>query len=113
MVTRKAGSGVIERGAAVFAALGDRTRLRLITRLGEEPRSSISRLTEGTTLTRQAVTKHLRVLRKAGLVRDVRRGRERLFEVRPGSIEDARRALETMSRQWDAALARLKAFVEK
>jgi DNA-binding transcriptional ArsR family regulator len=80
--------------------------------LSEEPRLSIARLTASSSLTRQAITKHLRVLRRAGLVRGVRRGRESLFELRPGALEDARHALDNIARQWDAALARLKSFVE-
>jgi DNA-binding transcriptional ArsR family regulator len=96
----------------MFAALGDETRLSLLTKLSEEPRLSITRLTAGSSLTRQAITKHLRVLRRAGLVRGVRRGRESLFEMRPGALDDARLTLERIARQWDAALARLKSFVE-
>ena len=67
-------------------------------------------LTEGSTLTRQAITKHLRVLQGAGLVQGARQGRESVFELEPDPLEEARRALENISRQWDDALARLKAF---
>jgi DNA-binding transcriptional ArsR family regulator len=74
---------------------------------------SIARLTRGSALTRQAITKHLRVLQKAGLVRGVRRGRELLFRLQPRRLDEARRALDRISRQWDEALARLKTFVEK
>lgn len=63
-------------------------------------------------MTRQAVTKHLRVLQGAGLVRNVRHGRESLFELDPAPIDEARAYLELVSRHWDNALARLKAFVE-
>lgn len=97
----------------VFAAFGDATRLALLTRLSGGSRHSIARLTEGSTLTRQAITKHLGVLRAAGLVRTVRHGRERLFELRPQPLHDARAALDRISRHWDDALARLKAFVEE
>jgi DNA-binding transcriptional ArsR family regulator len=97
----------------VFAALADETRLMLLAKLGDGSLLSIARLTEGTTLTRQAVTKHLVVLQAAGLVRGVRQGRERRFQLEPRPLDHARRALERISRQWDAALARLKAFVEE
>jgi DNA-binding transcriptional ArsR family regulator len=74
---------------------------------------SITRLAEDSALSRQAITKHLRVLQEAGLVRGVRRGRENLFELEPGRLDEARRAQDVISRQWDAALARLKGFVEE
>jgi len=105
---RRGGAGA----ARVFAALGDETRLGLLATLGAGDRLSITQLTEGTTLTRQAVTKHLRALQRAGLVRGLRRGRETLFEPNPEPLDEARRALESISKQWDQALARLKAFVE-
>lgn len=101
------------RKAPVFAALGDETRLVLLTRLGAGSQHSIARLTKGTRLTRQAITKHLRVLQGAGLVRALRRGRESLFELVPQPLTEARQALDVISRQWDAALNRLKAFVEE
>jgi DNA-binding transcriptional ArsR family regulator len=98
--------------AAVFAALGDATRLSVVARLSTGEPQSIARLTTGTRLSRQAVTKHLRVLAAAGLVRSVRVGRESLFELEPRPIEEVRAYLERVSRQWDHALARLKAHVE-
>jgi DNA-binding transcriptional ArsR family regulator len=98
--------------ALVFAALGDETRLSVLTRLRDGRRESISRLTAGTRLSRQAVTKHLRVLARAGVVRSVRVGRESLFEIEPRPIAEARDYLDQVSRQWDDALARLKAHVE-
>jgi DNA-binding transcriptional ArsR family regulator len=99
--------------APVFAALGDQTRLRLLSRLSAEGAASIARLTEGSTITRQAISKHLRVLAGAGVVRSRRRGRERLWELRPDQLEQARESLEAISRQWDETLGRLKAFVER
>jgi DNA-binding transcriptional ArsR family regulator len=99
--------------APLFAALADPTRLALLDQLSHGSRYSISRLTCGSSLTRQAITKHLRVLHGAGLVRGIRRGRENLFELEPDRIQQARRALENISRQWDQALARLKSFVEQ
>jgi DNA-binding transcriptional ArsR family regulator len=111
--TRRKTPPPLRRSAPVFAALGDDTRLALLTKLSAGSRCSIARLTAGSSLTRQAITKHLRVLEEAGLVRGVREGRESLFELEPGRLDDARRALESISRQWDRALARLKAFVEE
>ena len=98
--------------ARVFAALGDETRLALLARLYDGRRRSISELTEGSKLTRQAITKHLRVLERVRVVHSVREGRESLFEFDPRPMEEAREFLEVVSRQWDEALLRLKAFVE-
>ena len=106
-------SAVRREGAAtVFAALGDRTRLRLVTRLCEDGPLSISRLSDGADVTRQAITKHLNALADAGVVRGTRHGRERIWELQPKRLEVARRYLDDVSAQWDAAIDRLKAFVE-
>jgi DNA-binding transcriptional ArsR family regulator len=110
--SRDGAARVLHRNAPIFAALGDETRLKLVSKLSGGSRFSIARLTEGSTLTRQAITKHLRVLQDAGLVRGLRRGRENLFELEPEPLDEARRALDGISRQWDQALARLKSFVE-
>jgi DNA-binding transcriptional ArsR family regulator len=99
--------------ASVFAALGDETRLGLLARLTNGEPQSISRLTSGTRLTRQAVTKHLRVLEGAGVVHSVKTGRESRFALEPKTIIDAQTYLDQVSRQWDDALARLKALVEE
>lgn len=105
--------GVAVRGsAAIFAALGDETRLRMIAVLCAGGAMSIAQLTAGTEITRQAVTKHLLVLADAGLVRDVKVGRERLWEFEPSQIEEARRSLELIAQQWDHALAKLKKSLE-
>ena len=98
--------------APVFAALGDKTRLLLVAKLCAGHPRSISQLTAGTPLTRQAITKHLRVLERAEIVRCARRGRESLFELDPEAIEEMKKYLDDVSRQWDRALARLKSFVE-
>jgi DNA-binding transcriptional ArsR family regulator len=98
--------------ASVFAALGDETRLRLVSRLSSGGPASISRLTDGSGVTRQAVTKHLRVLSRAGLVRARRRGRESLWRLQPERLDEAQRSLDLIARQWDHALSKLKAFVE-
>jgi DNA-binding transcriptional ArsR family regulator len=99
--------------APVFAALGDETRLALVARLSEGETHSIAELTEGTRLTRQAVTKHLRVLEGARLVRSERAGRETRFALDPAPIREVREYADVVAAQWDAALARLKAFVER
>ena len=99
--------------APIFAALGDETRLRLIAVLCAGGAVSIAHLTAGTEITRQAVTKHLHVLADAGLVRDLKVGRERLWEFEPAHLEEARRSLEMIGRRWDQALARLKLAVER
>jgi len=98
--------------ADVFAALGDETRLQLVGRLCEGEPLSISDLSRGSRLTRQAVTKHLRVLEKVRLVRGTRRGRKMLFRLAPRPIEDARKYLGHVSLVWDRTLARLKTLIE-
>lgn len=105
-------TGVAADSAPVFAALGDATRLALLTRLGTGRARSITQLTAGLGLTRQGVTKHLRVLERAGVVTCERVGRESRFRYVPEPIERARTYLDTVSAQWDDALARLKSFVE-
>jgi len=109
---RSAASATLRTNASIFAALGDETRLALLAELTKGEPQSIARLTEGTRLTRQAITKHLRVLEGVGVVRSVRSGRESLFELQPRPLVDARTYLDHVSRQWDNALARLKALVE-
>jgi DNA-binding transcriptional ArsR family regulator len=110
---RRSGSAALKLHASVFAALGDETRLSVLAKLSRGEPQSIARLTAGTRLTRQAVTKHLRVLEGAGMVRSVRVGRESLFELEPQPIEEVRRYLDEVSRQWDDALARLRSHVEQ
>ena len=98
--------------AEVFAALGDPTRLRLVSLLCAGGLLSIAQLSAGTAITRQGVTKHLQVLAEAGLVRDQKCGRERRWQLAPERIDEARRSLDAIGRQWDSALGRLKTFVE-
>ncbi len=98
--------------ANVFAALGDPTRLKLVAVLCVGGAFSIAQLTTNTQISRQGVTKHLQVLADAGVVRDLKVGRERLWQLEPGQIEEARRTLEVIGRQWEVALGRLKAFAE-
>ena len=98
--------------APVFAALGDETRLSLVAKLcGGQPHS-ISHLTRGSRLTRQAITKHLRVLESVGIVRSFRTGRESLFQFDPQPMDEIKEYLDFVSAQWDHALSRLKSFVE-
>ena len=108
----RSSAAALRTRASVFAALGDTTRLSVLGRLAAGEPQSISRLTAGSRLTRQAVTKHLRVLEGAGLVRSVRVGRESRFTLEQKPIAEARDYLDLVSRQWDDALARLRAFVE-
>ena len=98
--------------APVFAALGDATRLGVVARLCAEGPLSITRLTEGADVTRQAITKHLHALEQAGLVRQSCSGRERIWELETRRLEKARRCLDRISAQWDSALLRLKDLVE-
>ena len=97
----------------LFAALGDATRLNLLRRLSVDGPLSITRLSEGTGVTRQAITKHLNTLGNVGLVRHARRGREQVWELERKRLEKARAYLDHIAAQWDAAAARLKAFVEQ
>jgi DNA-binding transcriptional ArsR family regulator len=99
--------------APVFAALGDETRLSLVAKLCSGRPYSISQLTRGSKLTRQAITKHLRVLESVGIVHSVRSGRESRFEFDPQPMEGIKEYLDFVSAQWDQALSRLKAFVEE
>ncbi len=97
----------------MFAALGDETRLDIVVRLSTGGPMSISRLTQGANVSRQAVTKHLEVLASAGLARGTRSGRDHVWEIDSGRLEDARRWLDHIEGEWDKALARLKASLER
>jgi DNA-binding transcriptional ArsR family regulator len=99
--------------APLFAALGDETRLRLLARLSSAGPASITRLSARADVSRQAISKHVRVLVEAGLVQTHREGRERVCELTPGRLGDAHGYLEAISRQWDDALGRLRRFVEE
>jgi DNA-binding transcriptional ArsR family regulator len=115
--SRRGRAGAAQAGARasapVFAALGDPTRLRVVDRLSTGGPASIAALTSGSGVTRQAVAKHLRVLADAGLVHGSRQGRESVWELETRQLAEARRYLDAVSGQWDAALGRLKAFVER
>ena len=114
MSTRRSARAVAEqkRSAPLFAALGDKTRLRLVSRLCDDGPMSITRLTSGSKVSRQAITKHLRVMEEAGLLRSARHGRESVWQLDPRRLQDARRYLDLISKQWDEALGRLRQFVE-
>ena len=103
----------VEGSATVFAALGDETRLRLVSRLCHDGPMSITRLAEGFDMSRQAITKHLRVMEDAGLVRSSWQGRESVWQLEQKRLAAARRHLQTISTQWDETLSRLKNFVER
>jgi DNA-binding transcriptional ArsR family regulator len=111
MSTRSLASAA-RAGAPIFAALGDETRLRIVGKLSAGGPLSIARLTDGEDITRQAITKHLAVLADAGLVRDLRHGRERLWQLELSPLATARGYLDLVSERWDGALARLAALVE-
>ena len=114
-MSRSSGLGsaaLLRRHAPVFAALGDETRLALLARLCERAPCSISQLAEDAPITRQAITKHLRVLEGAGLVRGEMAGRECLFQVEPEPLEEVRDYLALVGQRWEEALVRLKRFVE-
>lgn len=106
---------ILDRGRAapLFSALGDQTRLAVVERLSTEGPLSITRLTHNTPVTRQAITKHLQVLAEAGLVHDLRIGRERIWELDTDRLQETRLYLDQVSRKWDEALERLRMFVEE
>lgn len=103
---------VTEKQARVFAALGDVTRLQLVKKLTDLEGHSISDLSTGAKITRQAVTKHLTVLEDVGLVSREWRGRECLFSLEPEPLKTMQDYLAVIAAQWDDALAHLKRFVE-
>ena len=110
--SRSAAAAKLTEAAPMFAALGDETRLRLVSRLCVEGPLSITRLSEGSAVTRQAVTKHLNALADAGVARATSRGRERIWELEPRRLKKAEQYLDHISDQWDEAIGRLRAFVE-
>jgi len=106
------GNEISDDAAIIFTALGDRTRLGLLHTLSDGELYSITTLACDIQLTRQAVTKHLRMLERAGLVRSLRQGRESRFAIKPEGLDGARVYLDSVMRQWEDALFRLKTFVE-
>jgi DNA-binding transcriptional ArsR family regulator len=112
MQTSKRLKAGAQHAAPIFAALGDETRLRLVVRLCSDGAVSITSLTAEAKVTRQAITKHLKVLEKAGLVTGVRTGRQRIYELERKQIQQARQYLDVIGQHWDEALGRLKDLVE-
>jgi DNA-binding transcriptional ArsR family regulator len=98
--------------APVFDALGDPNRLRIIVRLCDLGPSSTSQVTRVIPVTRQAASKHLQLLESAGLVTSSRRGRERIWTVQTEPLARASDYLTQLSRRWDAAVDRLRAYLE-
>ena len=98
--------------APIFSSLGDPTRLQLVSRLLAGKALSISRLAEGNDISRQAISKHLAVLQKSGVVQSQRNGRENLFALQSESITAAQDYLNQVAAQWDDALMRLQTFLE-
>jgi DNA-binding transcriptional ArsR family regulator len=111
--SRPSAARKLSQAAPVFAALGDGTRLDIVARLCTGGPQSIVRLTEGTDVSRQAVTKHLHALADAGLVRSTREGRAQIWELQPKRLAEARRYLDQISDQWDEAIERLRRLVER
>jgi DNA-binding transcriptional ArsR family regulator len=97
-----------------LAALADPTRRRLLDHVSRRPRRPTD-LGRGLPMTRPAVSKHLRVLREAGLVEAVPQGRELLYRLskRPTPLLEVRRYVDRLSQMWDLALERFKAFAEQ
>ena len=96
-----------------FSALGDPNRLGIMVRLCDLGPSSTSQVTTVIPVTRQAASKHLQLLQAAGLVTSSRRGRERIWTVQTEPLSRASDYLTQLSRRWDAAVDRLRAFVER
>jgi DNA-binding transcriptional ArsR family regulator len=114
MAQRRGSSARTLTGSApVFAALGDETRLQVVSRLCNEGPLSIVRLSSNAGVSRQAVSKHLRVLEAAGLVRSSKEGRESVYTLQPRGLAEAKRWLDAISLEWDHTLERLRAFVEE
>jgi DNA-binding transcriptional ArsR family regulator len=102
----------VERQATIFAALGDPTRLSLVTKLIDGKPHSISTLATDTHISRQAITKHLRVLENVGLVTNLKAGRESLYELDTKPLKSIQEYLDIIANEWDRSLNSLKAFVE-
>lgn len=95
-----------------FAALGDPTRLALLTMLSDGDARSITELSSGFDLSRQAITKHLRILEAEQLITGQRAGRETRFALQVKRLDDLGDFLQTVSQQWDQTLNRLREHLE-
>lgn len=113
MSSRRSVAADTTTSASVFAALGDQTRFGLVSRLSRDGPMSITKLTSGFPVTRQAITKHLRILERAGVISSEADGREIVWHVEQRRLAQAKRDLDAIARQWEGTLQRLKAFVEK
>jgi DNA-binding transcriptional ArsR family regulator len=103
----------LKASAPVFAALGDETRLRLMIFLSTAGPSSTATLTAHVQVTRQAVAKHLRVMKEAGLVSSEYRGRDSVWQIEPSQLAEAQRCIELITSRWDQAIERLRSMVEE
>jgi DNA-binding transcriptional ArsR family regulator len=97
---------------ALWAAVADPTRRRVLDALLEQGEASTTALAEHLPVTRQAVAKHLAVLHRVGLVAGQRRGREVRYAVRPERLDDAAKAMARVAAQWERRLARIKRLAE-
>lgn len=111
--TSKRAERDLAKASDVFFALGDRTRLAVVTRLGRGGALSATALSADAEVTRQAISKHLRVLEDAGLVTHERQGREVLYALEPARLESARVFLDVVSASWDRALERLRSHLDE
>ena len=102
----------IQRQAEIFSVLGDRTRLRLVTSLMEGQIRSISDLSSDFEVSRQAVTKHLKLLQSVGVLIDEKAGRETRYRLNVEPLIETREMIESIENQWAQNLGRLKSFVE-
>lgn len=102
-----------QMAADLFFALGDRTRLSVVRKLGSGGALSATALSDGAQVTRQAIVKHLQVLEGAGLVTHEKHGREVLYALEPQRLDEARLFLDGISASWDRAIARLRQIVEE
>jgi DNA-binding transcriptional ArsR family regulator len=97
---------------AIFAALADPTRRRLLGRLAAQPSATATELAASEPVTRQAVVKHLQSLGEAGLVTPSRSGREVHYALTPEPLDDAVGWMVTVGAEWDRRLARLRGRLE-
>ena len=111
-MSQKIRKSEIEKKARLFSVLGDYTRLSLVTSLVDGEKRSITELSEGFKLSRQAVTKHLRLLEGVGIVKGGKSGRENLFRLKIESLAEVRQIIESIENQWDQTLSRVKSYLE-
>ncbi len=105
-------TGAVAEEDALWAAVADPTRRRVLEALLEKGEATTTTLAEGLPVTRQAVAKHLIVLDRVGLVAGERRGREVHYAVQPERLDDAADSMARVAAQWDRRLARIKRLAE-